>query len=444
MDLLDTCALAVKVGQRLGATQVEAVAALSKSISLSIERDSITGVIEGVYSELAVRAFLGKSMGISTITPASEESVEQVVRNAISLARSSPPDNGFRSLPEPRPTSEVPGLFDRELEALNSEDLIKLSNEGIRSSKAVGEVDVSGGASASTHEYYVANSLGVLLQSKRTQLSFYIEALAKDGEETSTGFDYFNVRNLREGNFEKVGMEASKKALNALGARKTPSGSYSLVLDERTSRATVASVVGFGANAYNVMVGSSYYAGKLGSAVSSEVLTIRDDPLYPNGISSSPFDSEGYPCMPLVLVDNGVLRCYYTDSYTAGVLGLPNTGRAMRGNLGSRPMPGLTNIQIERGEMSEEELFQDVKLGIFVYDSWIGPLSGTSNISSLIDHGFLIENGELKYPVKESMVGSTVFDLLRDVDGASKDVLNESGHVSPKIRIKNVRVSSGG
>lgn len=443
MDPLDLCSLAVKVAQRLGATQAEAVALFERSASLSIERDGITGISEGFSSGLAVRAFVGKSMGISTSTPASESEVEKVVSNAISLARSSPPDNGFKSLPEPKPTPEVPGLFDPELEALTSEELIGFCVDGVEASKSEGTVDVSGGATVSAQEYVVANSLGVTLKTKRTWLGFFIEALAKDGGEVSTGFDYFLVRNLKERNFEKVGKEAAKKALKALGAKKLPSGNYSLVLDERTSLSTISSIVGFGANAYNVMLGSSYYIGKVGSPVASEVLTVKDEPLYPNGIGSSPFDSEGYPCSTLTLLENGVLMSYFTDSYTAGVLGLPNTGRAMRGDLGSRPRPGLTNIQIGQGEISEEELFGDVRLGIFVYDSQIGPVGG-SNVSSLIDHGFLIEEGELRYPVKESMVGSTVFDLLQSVDGASKEVLNESGQISPKVRIRNVRVASGG
>ena len=267
-------------------------------------------------------------------------------------------------------------------------------------------------------------------------MGFFIEALAKDGGDVSTGFDHFLVRNLKERNFEKVGREAAKNALRALGAKKPPSGNYSLILDERTSLSTISSVVDFGANAYNVMMGSSYYIDKVGSPVASEVLTVKDEPLYPNGIGSSPFDSEGYPCSTLTLLENGVLMAYFTDSYTAGVLGLPNTGRAMRADIGSRPRPGLTNIQIGQGEMSEEELFEDVKLGIFVYDSQISPVGG-SNISNLIDHGFLIEEGELRYPIKESMVGSTVFDLLRGIDGASKEILNEGGHISPKIRINN-------
>jgi len=104
-------------------------------------------------------------------------------------------------------------------------------------------------------------------------------------------------------------------------------------------------------------------------------------------------------------------------------------------------VPSLTNLQVAPGEYGDDELFKDVKRGIYVYDSSLGPVGGSSNVSSLIDHGFLVENGEMKHPVKNTMVGSTVFEMLQSIDAVGRRTVDEAGRIAPKIRIGRVRVS---
>ncbi|MCK5045598.1 MAG: TldD/PmbA family protein, partial [Candidatus Heimdallarchaeota archaeon] len=71
------------------------------------------------------------------------------------------------------------------------------------------------------------------------------------------------------------------------------------------------------------------------------------------------------------------------------------------------------------------------------------PSSGSPNISVLIDQGFLIENGEISHPLKETMVGTNIFDLLKNINAISKEVVNESGSISPAIRIANAKIAGG-
>lgn len=109
----------------------------------------------------------------------------------------------------------------------------------------------------------------------------------------------------------------------------------------------------------------------------------------------------------------------------------------------AKPHPGLTNTQIGSGNASIEELIRETRKGIYIYDSGFGPMAGTTNVSSMIDYGFLIENGELKHSVKNTMIGTTVLDLLKNIDMASKELLDESGRISPSIRVLTVKVAGG-
>lgn len=443
MRTLELCVKGVRLAEKLGASQAEMVALAGRSISLTVEKGSVKGVDEGSSSSFGVRVYVGKSIGISTVTPLEEERVEKAVRRAIALARGTPPDEVFVSLPEDREAGEVPGLYDDALGSLTSEELVLKALDGVHALKDVdATLDASGGAGLSVSEVFIVNSLGVEKEQKSSRLSFGMEALKKGGNgEVGTGFDYFLTRTVRELKFEEVGANAARKAVRSIGSKKVESGEYALILDERTTLGTVGSIVGYGANAFYVLQKSSYYTGKLGARVASEHLSVSDDPLYPCGWASSPFDAEGYPSSRIRLVEKGVLMNYTTDSYTANALKIENNGHANRSGLADKPVPSLTNIRVAPGEYEDDELFKEARRGVYVYDSSLDPVGGSSNVSSLIDHGFLVENGEVKHPVKNTMVGSTVFEMLQSIDAVGKRTMNEAGRIAPKIRVGNIRVS---
>ena len=88
-------------------------------------------------------------------------------------------------------------------------------------------------------------------------------------------------------------------------------------------------------------------------------------------------------------------------------------------------------------------MISETKKGIYLKDSALGPSAGSPNISVLIDQGFLIENGEISYPLKETMVGTTIFELLKCVEGVSKSLINESGSISPAVKISKASIAGG-
>ncbi|MBO3801568.1 MAG: TldD/PmbA family protein [Thermoproteota archaeon] len=444
MKELELCLKGIKLAEELGASQAEAVALIGRSVNLSIERNSIKGIDEGSFSSFGIRVYVGKSIGISTVTSLEESKVETVVKNAIELAKSSPPDENFVSLPESKEFIEVFGLYDRTIEDLTSEELVSNTQRGIHALKDVDKtLDAVGGTELFVTEKFIANSLGVERSQKASGISFGIEALKKGSNgDIGTGFDYFFTRTSKELKFEEVGINAANKAIKNVGRRGVKSGTYTLILDERATLGTIGSIVGYGANAFYILQKSSYYVNKIGTKVANEQLNVLDDPLYPYGWSSTPFDSEGYPSSKVKLIENGILTNYITDSYTANALKIENNGHAGRGGLVDKPRPRLTNLQIASGEYEDDELFKDVKQGIYIYDSSLSPVEGSSNISSLVDYGFLIEEGEIKYPVKNTMVGSTVFEILQSIDAVGKKTKNEAGRIAPKIRIRNIKVSS--
>ena len=216
-----------------------------------------------------------------------------------------------------------------------------------------------------------------------------------------------------------------------------------IILDYRTALDSINSVLGFGVSGLNVALGTSFLLDKIGQAIGYSKLSVIDDPFISRGLGSRAFDDEGAPATKFTILENGVLKAYCTDSYSAGRLGIPNTGNASRTSTSSKPTPGLTNLQIKPGDWDIDELTCDTKKGLIIEDSGLGIAGTSTNISSMANNGFYVENGEIQHPIKNTMVGLTVFDFFANMNGITKQVLTEGGSSCPTIRISKVNVAGG-
>jgi PmbA protein len=216
-----------------------------------------------------------------------------------------------------------------------------------------------------------------------------------------------------------------------------------IVLGPLATMVLTGSIVG-AADADGVQRRRSWLAGREGERIASELLTIREEPLVPAGLRSSEYDGEGVPREPRALIDEGVLTSYLHNSYTAFKAGVEPTGHASRSGYSSSVGIGPSNLQVTPGERTEAELISEIDDGIYVDYAGISPNGVTGEVSTTIDFGFRIEDGELAAPVATTLIGSTGEELLENIDGISSDYREEPGLILPSIRIASVQVASEG
>lgn len=166
-----------------------------------------------------------------------------------------------------------------------------------------------------------------------------------------------------------------------------------------------------------VMEGKSRLADRLGQRIAATDLTLTDDPTLPDGLASRPFDAEGTPARPIVLVDDGVLRSYLTNSQTAQALEHPNTGHASRGYrgvLGVAP----TNLYIKPGAGVRKEGGVVVTELMGVH-AGANPITGEFSVQGL---GLLVEGGEVGHAVEDFAVAGDFLTLLNNVTAVGADL----------------------
>ena len=158
---------------------------------------------------------------------------------------------------------------------------------------------------------------------------------------------------------KSIGKEAARRTLRRLGARRVPTQRVPIVFAPEVARSLIGSVFE-AASGDAIWRGASFLAGKLGEQIAAPSLTIIDDntmllPTGMGGFGTSPFDGEGLPSRRTVVVENGVLRNYLLNTYTARKLGMKSTHNASRGLAGA-PGIGCGNLYLEPGTLTPEQI----------------------------------------------------------------------------------------
>lgn len=437
--LLKLAQIACDAAVSSGAEFADVSAGWNKNLSVDLESGAIKACEANIGGGLSVRAIYKGGTGWSSSDKLSEDSAAEAGKQAAALAKLAEPDPDFISLPEPAPDyPRVEGLSDPRVAELGIEQIISYALRNVDDALAVSsEAIIGGGFSASYGTNALANSLGVALTREGSYIGGHIMAVIKHGDDVGSFYDFDAARILDDFDPEGIGAEATRQALKFLGARKVETKRMPIVLGPLASRSVFQGVVR-GADAEDVQRGRSFLIGKLGEKIASGILTITDDPLIPRGLSSRENDYEGVPSRPLVVLENGVLKSYLHSSYTAGKAGVRSTGHGTRGG-GTAP----SNIVPRLGDMTGEDIIRSTEEGIYINMGGVDPNGITGDVSSAIDFGFKIEDGELAYPVSSAMVGGKFLDMLANIDAISSDYREEPGMIMPTLRIQDVLVAGG-
>ena len=422
-----------------GAEFADVSAGYGKSLSAEIESSAIKASEAKIGGGISIRAIYKGGTGWSSSDKLTLDDAAKAGQNAARLARLAEPDPDFISLPgHAGEYPKVEGLVDRTLADMDIKDIIRWSISNIDEALSVrSSAIVGGGFSVDYSASALVNSLGINLSRESSSVGGHIMVVVREGEDVGSFYDFDAARQFSDFNPEGIGTKAAQQAVKFLGARKIDTGRMPVILGPMASRSVFSGVVG-SADAEDVMRGRSFMIGKLGEKIASDVLTLTDNPLIHRGLSSRAYDAEGFPCRPLVVMENGVLKSYLYGSYSAGKAKVANTGHGTRGG-GSMS----SNIVPKLGDMTGDEIIKSTKEGLYINMGGISPNSTTGDVSSAVDFGFKIEDGELAYPVMSSMIGGSFLDMLKNIDAISSDYREEPGMIMPTLRIQDVLVAGG-
>jgi len=394
---------------------------------------------------LGLRVLKDQRAAVTYTSDLTTAGLERLARDSVELA----------SLAEPDPIAALPAREEmaRDVADLDlwDEGVLSLDvAEGIRRARA-------GEAAALAFDKRVTNSDGAVFgrtvgasafatsagfsgSLRGTHVSFAVEPLCDDADGKKRNGSFWTASRFAAGlaDAEQVGLEAARRTVAKLGARKIPTGAAPVIFSPDAARGLLGQLAG-------VMSGgavwrrSSYLAGREGTAVASPLVEVIDDPLLRRGPGSRPFDGEGLASRTNVLVSEGMLRTYLCDVYAARKLGRRSTGSAARG-IGGSPHVGVSNLILRAGRTPAADL-EKIDRALYVTDLMGFGFNSVTGDYSQGAGGFWIERGERAYPVTEITVSANFDELWKGIDAVGDDLDTRTSVQCPSFRVASMMIA---
>src|SRR5512144_648920 len=436
LDVLDDVLCKAKAA---GAEAADAIFVDSRALSVAYRLGKRETLERSEAKVVGLRVFIGQRQAIVSSSDVMPQALAAMVERGMAMARAVPEDP-YCGLAAP---SEIAGET-IDVDAYEPREIdIEVVSERARAAEAaalsVAGVTNSEGAAAGLDVYAIAGSNGLHRTYSRSWHNVSVSVLAGKGTEMERDYEYASSGYLEDlEDAEALGRRCGERAVRRLYPRKASSAQVPIVCEPRVAR----SLLGHLAAAINgsaVARGTTFLNGKLGEPVFAPGVTIIDDPLRRRGLRSRPFDGEGIASMRRAVVENGVLKSWLLDLRAARQLGLRSTGHAARG-ASEPPSPAPTNLYLEPGSVSPQQLVRAIPSGLYVTDLMGFGINGVTGDYSRGARGFWIENGELAYPVSEITVSANLLQMFRELTAAS-DLEFRYGVDSPTVRVDGMTVA---
>jgi PmbA protein len=223
-----------------------------------------------------------------------------------------------------------------------------------------------------------------------------------------------------------------------LAPRKIETCRLPIVLDPRVSGSLLRHLTS-AINGTSIARGTSFLKTKMNAAVFAPGITVVEDPFRKRGLASKPVDGEGIAPRRRNLIDKGILTSWVLDLRSARQLGLASTGHAARGT-SAPPSPSTTNVYMEAGSLSRADMLKGIKRGLYVTEFIGMGVNGVTGDYSRGAAGFMIEDGELTYPVSEVTVASNLVEMFMNTTPAD-DLVFRHGADAPTLRIDGCTIA---
>ena len=292
-------------------------------------------------------------------------------------------------------------------------------------------------------ENYLANSLGLELESKSNYIVALVELTARRGEEVKEKGDIYIGHCFDEEKAKALAISAAKKAVSALGGTGVQSGKKRVIF-KNEAFCDILATFADNFSGESARKGFSLLTGKIGEKIASEKITLWDRPLLKDGYASSAFDSEGVACYDKSVIEKGVLKTFLHNLKSAAYFKTKSTGNGFKPSYKGAVGVSPTNFFIENGETDFDGLLEKMQNGIIVTEVE-GLHSGANVVSgdfSLAAEGFMVENGKITHPVEQITIAGNFYELLKTVAQVGNDLyFNSSAVGSPSLMFEDISVS---
>jgi predicted Zn-dependent protease len=384
---------------------------------------------------LAVSSTFGKKTGTATINEFDDASLEKVVRRSEELAQLAP-ENPEHMPPLGPQTFAEPNTYNEKTAAMTPESRADMVAASLKASKEAG-LDAAGFLENTTSFYATMNNKGLFAYNKSTDVTFSVTTRNKAG--TGSGYAARGFTDVSKLDTLAATKIAAQKANGSIGARAIEPGKYTVILEPTAAVYMLENMFRFDARSADE--GRSYLSKRgggtrLGEKLMDDKVNIYSDPFNAD-LPANTWSGDGLPLEKTYWIQNGVVKNLSYSRYWAEKKGV-------------KPLPGPSNIIMDGGTSSLEEMIKSTERGILVSRLWyirmVDPqvlaLTGLTR-----DGTFYIENGKIKFPIKNMRFNESPVIMLNNVEALGKperaiSVESYRSYMIPPMKVRDFTFSS--
>ncbi len=419
------------LAKKLGATNISVHVGNSISETVNFRNKKLDESNRSDNLGIDITTYIGKKKSSISSSNLLNNNLDILIEKCIETTKNTPEDE-FNSLPDK-------DLLAKDVKDLNLYDdthiendtkieyLLKLETAASNNKKIV---NTESSFVENKSNFILANSDGFCKGFKTSSFTAYSVAVAKDDKSMERDYEYTHKCHLKDiESAEKLGKKAAEQTIKKLSPKKIGSEKISIIFDKRIAKgilSTFASAISSSA----ITRGTSFLKDKISQKIFPDVINIFDKPDIFKGLGSRSFDSEGVKTDTLKLVEQGILKHYLIDTYNGKKLNLKSNGRC----------GGTSNLYFDNGKISYKDLLNSSSKILYITET----IGHGSNIVtgdySVGATGFLIENGEFKYPINEITIAGNFKDMFQHLTLAN-DLEFEYSTNSPTMMIEGMVVA---
>lgn len=432
-DIQDTLSVALDLMKKAGADYADASYSSDEQRGVTIRNGIVESLEASKSMSIALMMRIGDKSEETEIGSRSAQDLSDAVTKLAAALRLKP-DNEFD---RPLDSSELSRI--RTNRSLDLVDSTKFSTEAMiaqarrmeDAALAVPKVVNSEGSTAVWMRMMSTNldSRGDRFSSEKTKFMLGVSVIAAQGQEQQTDGEHSGAVYYQDlWRSEDIGRIAGLNAARSLRPRKGKPGKFPVVFHPDVG----AGLLGSFASAIqgeSIRKKMSFLTEAMGQAVFAPDIRIIDNPHLKRGMASSRYSGSGLPTKPMTLVENGVLKAWFLDLENARRLGLEQTAH----------IRGKSNLTIEPGLVSPNELISDIQDGLYVTGLMGQGVNLISGAYSRAAKGFWIKNGKVDYdhPVDKLSMSSNLAHMFKELSAA-----NDLNRFRSKVAVPTLRVES--
>ena len=286
--------------------------------------------------------------------------------------------------------------------------------------------------SDSVFDTLVMDTQGLRCRHTESSFEYGVEMTIKDAEGNKySGYWWNSTPRLAELGADRICAVALERAVAQIGPRTLPSGKYRCVIDSECASRLVTPLLS-ALGGYALQQNNSFLMDTLGKKVFHEGMTVMDACRRPGESGSRLFDSEGVATRERPVVENGVVKEYFINTYMAAKMKMdPTVEDAIRPKVVPWPRKGLDRAAILA-------MCGD---GILVTGFNGGNSNSATGDYSFGIEGFEFKDGKIVRPVSEMLMTGNLVTLWNGLLAAGDDARPCKSKLIPTLAFENVDFS---